>query len=91
MGVDWQRMDCPSCGEGLQCVLCGADVRRFDEAAVERAAKALAGKPSCYCDDDWRVPKFEGCPRHGTGEWPADYHYRQAEAVLRAAGGQDVS
>jgi hypothetical protein len=62
-----------------------------DDAAVERAAKALAGKPRCYCDDDWRVPKFEGCPQHGTGEWPAEHHRRQAEAVLRAAGGQDAS
>jgi hypothetical protein len=25
-GEDVIRMDCPSCGEGLQCVLCGADI-----------------------------------------------------------------
>lgn len=55
------------------------------DAMIEAGAVALAGEPSCYCDDDWRVPRFSGCPRHGDGEWPPDYQRRRAERVLRAA------
>jgi hypothetical protein len=78
MGVDWQRMDCPHCGEGLQCILCGADVRQFDDAALERAGRLLA---EMWPDD------FDPAGR-GTFNVRAQ---QIAKAVLRAAGGQDAS
>jgi hypothetical protein len=52
---------------------------------IDRGAREIAGEPRCYCDDDWRVPTFSGCPAHGDGAWPDDHHRRTAERVLRAA------
>jgi hypothetical protein len=54
------------------------------EAGIEAGARAIAGEPSCYCPDDWRQPKTETCPAHGTGEWPEDRHRRTAKKVIAA-------
>lgn len=45
-------------------------------------ARVIAGIPRCCCSDDWRQSPYNGCPIHGSGEWPAKHHLAKADEVI---------
>jgi hypothetical protein len=58
--------------------------------ALEALAVGLAGKPRCYCPDDWRQARFDACPQHGTGEWPTEGHRLLAQDLIASLAEQGV-